>query len=84
MRFFPRLLINLGKVTLVTNKTQSDIAAKALKLKQQGEPPRDYLARQSSSAGDGPIAALNANEPVSGALDAEGQRPILERSHKVR
>lgn len=89
MRSFPISLINLGKVTLVTNnsqsgKTQSDMAAKALKLKQEGEQPRDYLEHQSPSPGDGPIAALNVDEPVSGAFDAEGQRPVLERSRKVR
>ncbi len=63
---------------------QQELAAKALQLKRAGESEREYLDRQTQSAGEGPIAGLNAHEPVMGAFDAEGQRPALERSRKVR
>ena len=63
---------------------QQEIAAKALQLKQAGEVEPEYLERQTRSAGEGPIGGLNAHEPVMGAFDAEGQRPALERSRKVR
>ena len=68
----------------MADESQSEVAAKAMKLKQQGAQPREYLKHQSRSSGDGPIAATNVEEPVSGALDAEGHRPVLERSRKVR
>lgn len=68
----------------MTDKTQKDIAEKALKLKTDNAPAQDHLARQQETAGDGPISERNRDEPVSGAFDAEGQRPALERSRKVR
>lgn len=68
----------------MAQETQSGIAARAMKLKQQGAQPREYLKHQSRSSGDGPIAGPNVEKPVSGALDAEGHRPVLERSRKVR
>lgn len=68
----------------MTDKTQKDIAEKALKLKDEGAPPQDHLDRQDKTAGEGPISDRNREEPVMGALDAEGQRPVLERSRKVR
>lgn len=68
----------------MAEKSQVDVAQKALKLKREGEESRDYLKHQERSAGDGPIATRNTEEPVSGALDAEGHRPVLERSRKVR
>lgn len=68
----------------MTDKTQKDIAEKALGLKTAKAGSQDYLAHQENTPGDGPIAERNQNEPVSGAFDAEGQRPVLERSRKVR
>jgi len=68
----------------VSDKTQKDIAEKAMKLKQEGAAEQDYLAHQEDTAGDGPIPERNREEPVMGALDAEGHRPVLERSRKVR
>lgn len=65
-------------------KSQQDIAAKALEMKQSGDAQPEYLERQSRTAGEGPIASLNTHEPVMGAFDAEGHRPALERSRKVR
>lgn len=68
----------------MTDKTQKDIAEKAMQLKADGQASQDHLDHQEDTAGDGPIAARNREEPVMGALDAEGQRPVLERSRKVR
>ena len=68
----------------MTDKTQKDIARKAMELKNANAPSQDHLAHQQETAGDGPISERNQHEPVSGALDAEGQRPVLERSRKVR
>lgn len=68
----------------MTDKSQKEIAEKALKMKKEGEPSQDYLDHQEDTAGEGPIAERNREEPVMGAFDAEGQRPVLERSRKVR
>lgn len=68
----------------MADETQKDIAEKALKLKTENAPEQEHLERQDDHAGDGPIAQRNEHEPVSGAFDAEGQRPALERSRKVR
>ena len=57
-------------------------AALAAKRKRETDP--DYLQRQTDTPADGPIKGRNQDEPVSGALDAEGHRPVLERSRKVR
>lgn len=45
---------------------------------------RPYLAYQQDYARTGPIKARNTFEPVMGAFDAEGHRPVLERSRKER
>jgi hypothetical protein len=68
----------------VTDKTQKDIAEKALDMKNANAASQEHLVHQEETAGDGPISERNKHEPVSGALDAEGQRPVLERSRKVR
>lgn len=68
----------------MANSSQRDIAEKALEMKQSKEGSKDYLDHQKDHAGEGPISELNQEEPVSGALDAEGHRPVLERSRKVR
>lgn len=68
----------------MTDKTQKEIAQKALELKKANAPSQDHLTHQQETPGEGPISELNQHEPVSGAFDAEGQRPALERSRKVR
>lgn len=65
-------------------ETQADIARRALETKEANAPPRTYLDEQEPTAGDGPLPGVNRQDPVAGALDAEGQRPVLERSRKVR
>jgi hypothetical protein len=68
----------------MNHKTQKDIAEKALAMKNKDAPEQNYLEHQEITAGDGPISERNRDEPVMGALDAEGHRPVLERSRKVR
>ncbi|MGY6551531.1 MAG: hypothetical protein ACXIT4_06490 [Erythrobacter sp.] len=68
----------------MADKTQQEIAEKALEMKKSDKTEPEYLERQSKHAGKGPIEELNQEEPVSGALDSEGHRPVLERSRKVR
>ena len=68
----------------MTDKSQKEIAQRAMKLKTDNAPLQDHLVHQQDTPGLGPIAGRNQDEPVSGALDAEGQRPVLERSRKVR
>lgn len=65
---------------------QTELSAKALDLKQQGDPVdgAEYLQHQTDTAGEGRIDNLGSHNPPMGALDAEGQRPVLERSRKVR
>lgn len=59
-------------------------AEKALDLKTANAPQRDWLERQEPTPGEGPTHMINPDAPVDGALDAEGHRPVLERSRKVR
>ena len=63
---------------------QSRLANKALDMKQKAGEDQAYLERQTDTASEGPIAETNREEPVTSALDAEGHRPVLERSRKVR
>ena len=68
----------------MTDTTQKDIADKAMKLKTENAPAQEHLDHQEKTAGEGPISDRSREEPVMGALDAEGHRPVLERSRKVR
>lgn len=68
----------------MTDKTQKDVAEKALAMKQKDASSQEYLEHQEKTAGEGPISERNRVEPVSGAFDAEGHRPVLERSRKER
>ncbi|MDO8411761.1 MAG: hypothetical protein Q7S93_17040 [Phenylobacterium sp.] len=61
---------------------QVEEAAKAMKLKDQADPPQHPQAGQTADEGMTPNP--NATIAPSGALDAEGQRPVLERSRKAR
>lgn len=65
---------------------QMRLAEKALKLKEQDAQRSDpeYLDRQTDTPGEGRIAEPGDHNPPMGALDAEGHRPVLERSRKVR
>lgn len=68
----------------MADNEQPDIAAKAMELKQKGEIQPEYLEHQTATPNEGAITGSNGHEPPMGALDAEGHRPVLERSRKVR
>lgn len=58
-------------------------AHRALAMKQAaGDPATNRPS--SRTAGEGMQAVPNESIPPSGALNAEGHRPVLERSRKVR
>jgi len=65
-----------------TPAAQEAQAKRAMDLKMDAPAPRHPSAPQSANDGMNPTP--NANIAPSGAFDAEGQRPVLERSRKVR
>ena len=65
----------------MTDAAQKAEAEKALKLKSEAEPPHHPEPGQTADEGMQPTGTSGA--PM-GALDAEGHRPVLERSRKVR
>ena len=66
----------------MTDAAQKAEAEKAMKLKSEATPPAHPEAGMTADEGMNPT---NEREIApSGALNAEGQRPVLERSHKVR
>lgn len=64
--------------------TQADHAKRALDMKQEADREADSNIPESRTAGDGQLREARPGEPPMGALDAEGHRPVLERSRKVR
>lgn len=74
------------KKTAPSNKDQSqaDLARKALEKKQKTEQQTADQRPESRTAGEGQVKAQQPGAPPMGALDAEGHRPVLERSRKVR
>lgn len=66
------------------DETQAEIAQRALDMKTQAADDSDVSIPESRTSGDGQISEERANAPPMGALDAEGHRPVLERSRKVR
>ena len=65
-------------------ETQADIAQRALDMKNKAAEADTSSIPESRTAGEGQIQEARADEPPMGALDAEGHRPVLERSRKVR
>ncbi len=66
----------------MTEAAQKAEADKAMKLKSEATPPEHPESGQTADKGMQPT---NEREIApSGALNAEGHRPVLERSHKVR
>ena len=62
---------------------QEVVAERALKLKQDGfETPKHPPAEDHPNVGMRSIP--QPDQAPSGNFDAEGQRPVLERSRKVR
>jgi len=54
------------------------------KHKPTPEDQREYLRHQTDTPNEGAIRGVNPNAPVDGAFNAEGHRPVLENSRKVR
>jgi hypothetical protein len=61
---------------------QAAEAAKAMELKQAA--PAPHHPASGRTADEGMNATPNEKIAPSGAFDAEGQRPVLERSRKSR
>jgi hypothetical protein len=68
----------------MTNKTQAELAEKALKLKHAARAQATEHPENEPTPGEGAITRERPDQPPMGALDAEGHRPVLERSRKVR
>lgn len=65
------------------SKHQQVLSEKALNLKREGfEEPMHPPTNDEPNEGMVPTPKLD--QAPSGAFDAEGQRPVLERSRKVR
>lgn len=65
------------------NENQAVLSRKALELKPEGfEEPKHPPTDDDSN--DGMVPTSKEDQAPSGAFDAEGQRPVLERSRKVR
>lgn len=62
---------------------QAKLAAKALALKQANEAPPLHPPT-GDHADEGTRSLPWPDQAPSGAFDAEGHRPVLERSRKVR
>lgn len=62
---------------------QAALSEKALELKRKGfEEPKHPPTEDQPN--EGLASAPKPDQAPSGAFDAEGQRPVLERSRKVR
>lgn len=66
----------------MNERTQSDIATEAQRLKAEAEAPKRPDNAPQADGGMNP----QPNEGIapSGALDAEGHKPVVERSRKAR
>ncbi|MEW9855326.1 hypothetical protein [Novosphingobium sp. M1R2S20] len=67
----------------MTDKTQSDLSQEALSARKAKE-EKEYLERQTDTALQGGVPGPNPDAPVDGALNAEGHRPVVERTRKAR
>ena len=63
-------------------KTQAEAAARAMEMKESITSDARPGAGRTSSEGMNPLP--DSDVAPSGAFDAEGQRPVLERSRKAR
>ena len=67
----------------IQSSDQAGLAAKALALKQANDEPPHHPPT-GDHADEGTQSFPRPDQPPSGAFDAEGHRPVLERSRKVR
>ena len=63
--------------------TQEELAEKAAQLKAARDEAQ-YRPENDDHADEGMISTPFEDQAPSGAFDAEGHRPVLERSRKVR
>jgi len=62
--------------------SQAELAEKAVRMTEKGA---EQLHPENEPTVDaGHVPTPRPDQPPSGALDAEGHRPVLERSRKVR
>lgn len=64
--------------------SQKELAAKALRQKREAEAHAPAHPQNTPTPREGPVPVPRPDAPPSGAFDAEGQRPVLERSRKAR
>lgn len=68
----------------MTQVSQRELAEKAQKLVNSRQGDQNYLERQDDTPNEGLNNVQRDEHAARGSLDAEGQRPVLERSRKVR
>lgn len=67
----------------VKHTEQTKLSEEALALKKQNDQQPHHPAPENHP-NEGMNSTPRPDQPPSGAFDAEGQRPVLERSRKVR
>lgn len=66
-------------------KDQVEIAKEAMRLRMAADEEEMSARPENEQHGDEGMNAIpRDDQPPSGAFDAEGQRPVLERSRKTR
>jgi len=70
-------------MTKKRGRDQATLSAKALKMKNANAKPPAHPATDPHPD-EGVVSNPLTDQAPSGAFDAEGQRPVLERSRKVR
>lgn len=68
----------------MTQASQRELAEKAQKLADSRQGDQEYLQHQEATPNEGLHSVQRDEYAARGSLDAEGQRPVLERSRKVR
>ena len=68
----------------MTQASQRELAEKARKLADSRQGDQEYLQHQEATPNEGFHNVQRDEHAARGSLDAEGQRPVLERSRKVR
>lgn len=64
--------------------TQADIARRALEEKQSADTEQGHEHLETETSHEGQVQGTQRGAPTNGMLNAEGNRPVLERSRKVR
>ncbi|WP_146739687.1 hypothetical protein [Hyphomonas pacifica] len=67
-----------------TEAAQVEETRRALKQKSQSETEVGHEHLDTRTSHDGQVDGAQKGAPKNGILDAKGNRPVLERSRKVR